>query len=160
MKVSVEVPVHAPKHNVWKAITDIEHAADRISGIDEIRILEKPSSGLAGLKWKETRTLFGKTATETMWITDAVEDEYYSTEARNHGCLYKAKIHLTPRGDVTQLAMDFEAIPEKTSAKVLSLITGVMFRGATKKALQQDLDDIKAACEGSDSPDTATPVRS
>ena len=66
MQFKMRVPVKASKQEVWKSITDFETAADRISGIDEIEILNKPAEGLVGLKWKETRTMFGKTATETM----------------------------------------------------------------------------------------------
>ena len=160
MKISIDVPVHAPRHEVWIAVTDIENAANRVSGIEEVRVLERPESGLVGLKWKETRTLFGKTATETMWITDAVDNEYYLTEARSHGTVYTGKIYLEDRGDVTQLGMHFVASPETMTAKILSAVTGVLFRGATRKALLQDLQDVKASCEHGDSSSTAEPIRS
>lgn len=160
MRISVTVPVHAPRQDVWKIITDIDNAADRISGIETVTVLEKPASGLIGLKWKETRTLFGKSATETMWITDAVENEYYLTEARSHGTVYTGKVYVRDQGDVTELGMDFTARPESVTAKILSAITGVLFRGATRKALRQDLEDVKAACEHGGSPSAAEPVRS
>jgi len=44
-----------------------------------IEVLEKPDAGFVGFKWKETRKMFGKEATEIMWITDSVENEYFST---------------------------------------------------------------------------------
>lgn len=156
MRVEVSVPVNASRHDVWQKVTDIENAASTISGIDKIEILDKPSQGIVGLKWKETRTLFGKTATETIWITDAVEDSYYLTEAQSHGSVYKSKIQLSDRDGTTYLSMDFDAEPQSFGAKVLSATMGFMFKGATKKALLQDLTDVKAAVEraGTNNQDT------
>jgi hypothetical protein len=44
-------------------MTDIENASKIISGIDKIEVVEKPTHGLVGLRWRETRMLFGKPAT-------------------------------------------------------------------------------------------------
>lgn len=41
-----------------------------VSGIISLNILHQPEDGLVGLKWEETRKMFGKEASETMWITD------------------------------------------------------------------------------------------
>ena len=81
-----QVTISAPKQAVWKVITALENGAETISGIEQIEILEQPENGLVGLKWRETRTLFGKTATEIMWITDAVDNDFYTTRAESHGC--------------------------------------------------------------------------
>ena len=97
MEVATSVLIQAPRAAVWKRITDIEHAPQTISGIEKVEILERPASGLVGLKWKETRTMFGKTATETMWITDAVEPEFYKTRAESHGAIYVGSLELAEK---------------------------------------------------------------
>jgi len=147
MHVTTKVPVNASKHDVWQVVTDIENAPSTISGIDEVEILDRPPEGIVGLKWKETRTLFGKTATETMWITDAVEDDYYETEARSHGSVYRSKIYLSEQDGMTELGMDFDAEAQSLTAKVFSAIMGFMMKSATRKALLQDLNDVKAVVE-------------
>lgn len=147
MQVTAKVLINAAKHEVWRVITDIENAASRISGLQDVEILDRPAEGIVGLKWKETRTLFGKTATETMWITDSVENDYYDTEARSHGSIYRSKIRLSEQNGGTGLVMEFGAEAESLVAKILSATMGFMFKGATQKALQQDLEDVKAAVE-------------
>ena len=147
MHLSTSVVVKAPRHQVWQVVTDIQNAASVISGIEDIEILDQPANGIVGLKWKETRTMFGTTATETMWITDAVEDDYYRTEARSHGCIYRSKIQLADADGATRLTMDFDAEPTSVSAKVLGSTLGLLFKGATRKALLRDLNDVKAALE-------------
>lgn len=147
MHITESVDVHAPVQDVWRMITDIENAPEFISAIEEVEILERPPQGIIGLKWKETRSLFGKTATETMWITEANENDFYCTEARSDGTVYRSKLQLSDRGDVTRLAMDFDAEPTTIAGKILGSTVGLLFRGATRKALLWDLKDVKAAAE-------------
>ena len=147
MHMSAKVTVEAPVHAVWDIVTDIENASKRVSAIENIEILNKPADGIVGLKWSETRTMFGKSATETMWITDAVEDDYYETEAQSHGSVYRSKVYVADKGGATELGMDFSAEPRTLSAKILSATMGFLFKGATEKALQQDLVDLKTFVE-------------
>ncbi len=72
MKLKVEITINGTKEQIWKVITDIEGSVETISAIEKIEILEQPESGVLGLKWEETRTMFGKSATEVMWITPDV----------------------------------------------------------------------------------------
>jgi len=144
----VEVTIDAPLANVWKRVTDIGNSAAMIRGIDKVQILSMPASGLVGLKWKETRTLFGKTAEETMTVTGCVENEHYTAEARSHGSVYTSRISVRDAGDGrTVLSMEFRAVPLSVSAKVLWCTMGFLFSGATKKALLEDLRDIKRFVE-------------
>ncbi|MCK5673789.1 MAG: hypothetical protein KAH95_10455, partial [Spirochaetales bacterium] len=88
-----------------------------------------------------------QTATEVMWITDAVENEYYRTRAESHGAIYKTEFLLTKNGESTDLIMSFDAELVTFKAKLMSIM-GFLFIGATRKALQEDLKDIKIAVEG------------
>src|SRR5262249_33006097 len=62
MLVEVQVTINASKEAVWAAITNIENASETISGIEKIEVVEEPANGLVGLRWRETRMLFGKPA--------------------------------------------------------------------------------------------------
>lgn len=147
MKLQTKININAPKEKIWDMITDIENAVSRISGIDDIEVLEKPESGFKGFKWKETRTLFGKTATEIMWVTDVKENESYKTRAESHGMVYLTDVYISSEDDQNFLHQDFEGIPQTFGAKMMMVITGFMFRSATKKAVMKDLEDIKIAAE-------------
>ena len=149
MKIKSKVSIKGRKEDVWHAITDIEGSVEMISAIESIEILEKPESGILGLKWKETRPMFGKEATEIMWITDVKENEYYQTRAENHGAVYISRLEINEVGQETKLTMGFEGEAQSFGAKIMSFLTGFMFKGATEKALKQDLIDIKAFVEKS-----------
>ena len=150
MLVEAQVTIHAPKPAVWAAITDIEHAAETISGIEKIEIVEKPANGLVGLRWRETRMLFGKPATVEKWITDAAPNEFYKTRAEDGGFIFLTTRRLsengTHNGGAMTLAESHESRPQSIKAK-LSLPMLFLFKGVIRKAALQDLNDIKAAVE-------------
>lgn len=150
MNIKVQVNIQGPKEKVWHIITDIEKASKTISGIEKIEILNQPESGLVGLKWRETRTLFGKTATEDMWITDVIDHQSYKTRAESHGAIYMSSLTISEQNNETLLNMEFSSEAQTFAAKIMSVLMGSLFKSATKKVLLQDLNDIKAAVERKD----------
>jgi uncharacterized membrane protein len=153
MIVEAQVVIDGSKERIWSVIMDIENASEAITGIDCVEVLDRPESGLVGLKWRETRTLFGKTATEDMWITDSSENEFYKTRAESHGSIYISTRRLTDcQGGGTTLTMTHESKPQGLMAKLLSIPMGLVFSRMLKKCLMQDLSDIKEAVEKRKSP--------
>ena len=147
MKLELKIPVNASPEAIWKVISDIENATENITAIESIEVLEKPTDGLVGLKWVETRKMFGKSATETMWITESVENSHYQTRAESHGAIYISRMFIDQEGDQVFVGMSFDGQPQKFGAKVMMWLMGWMFKGATKKALRKDLEDIKGVAE-------------
>ena len=88
MLVEAQETINGSKAAIWAVITNIGNSSEIISGIEKIEVLEKPANGLVGLKWRETRILFGKSATVEKWITDAVENEFYKTRAEDGGFVF------------------------------------------------------------------------
>jgi hypothetical protein len=147
MIVEAQVIIRGSKAAIWAAITNIENAAETISGIENIEVLEKPANGLVGLKWRETRMLFGKPATAEKWITDAAENEFYKTRAEDRGCVYLSTTSISESGGGITLTSSHESKPQGIAARLLLIPMGILFKGVAKKALQQDLNDIKSAVE-------------
>ncbi len=148
MESRVSVDIAATPEEVWQVITDIENSKNVVSGIMDIEILE-PATGpsIKGMKWRETRMMFGKEATEVMWITHADAPDFYDTRAESHGAVYTTRVAVEATADGSRLTMTFEGQPVKFGAKVMWALTGWMMKGPMKKAITQDLADIKAAVE-------------
>jgi len=146
MIVQAQVTINGSRAAIWAAITNIENASQTISGIENIEVLERPENGLVGLKWRETRTVFGKSATVEKWITDAAENEFYKTKAEDGGFVFLTTKRLSEGSGGITLAESHESTPQSIVAK-LSIPMLFLFKGVVKKALLQDLNDIKAAVE-------------
>jgi len=146
MLVEAQVTINGSKAAIWAAITNIENASETISGILNIEVLEKPANGLVGLKWGETRMLFGKPATVEKWITDAAENEFYKTRAEDGGFVFLTTKSISECSGGMTLTESHVSKPQSIVAK-LSVPMLFLFKGVVKKALLQDLHDFQAAVE-------------
>ena len=147
MIVEAQVTINGSKAAIWAAITNIENASETISGIEKIEVLEKPANGLVGLRWRETRMYFGKPATVEKWITEAAENEFYKTRAESDGFVFLSTISISESGRGITLTSSHESKPQGIGKRLLLIPMGFLFKGVAKKALLQDLHDIKSAVE-------------
>ena len=147
MIVEAQVTINGSKAAIWATITNIEKASETLSGIENIEVLEKPANGLVGLKWRETRMLFGKPATAEKWITDAAENEFYKTRAESDGFIFLSTMSISESSGGMTLTSSHDSKPQSIGARLMSIPMGLLFKGVAKKALLQDLNDIKSAVE-------------
>jgi uncharacterized protein YndB with AHSA1/START domain len=147
MLVEVQVTINGSRAAIWAAITDIENASKTIRGIENIEVVEKPANGLVGLKWRETRMLFGKPATAEKWITDAAENEFYKTRAEDNGFVFLSTMRISESRGAITLTSSHDSRPQTVVARLQSIPMGLLFKGVAKKALLQDLNDIKSVVE-------------
>jgi hypothetical protein len=147
MIVEAQVTINGSKPAIWAAITNIENASEIISGIKKIEVLEKPANGLVGLRWRETRMLFGKPATAEKCITDAAENVFYKTRAQDGGFVFLTTKRILEGSGGMTLTESHESKPQGIVARLMSIPMVLFFKGVIRKALLQDLNDIKAAVE-------------
>lgn len=147
MIVEAQVTINGSKAAVWAAITDIENASEIVRGIEAIEVLERPASGLVGLRWRETRMLFGKPATAEKWITDVADGQSYRTRAESDGFVFLATMSVSESGRGVTLTSAHESRPQSIVARWFKMPMVFLFRGVVRKALLQDLHDIKSAVE-------------
>ena len=89
---------------------------------------------------------FGKPATVEKRITDAAENEFYTTSAESDGFVFLSTMSISESSGGVTLASSHDTRPQGIVAKLKS-IPMPLFKGMEKKALVQDLNDIKSAVE-------------
>jgi carbon monoxide dehydrogenase subunit G len=135
---------------VWGIVTGLDGWVETLSGLDEVERLDDGDNFRVGTRWRETRTMFGKSATEDMEITELDEGKRYLTFAESHGTQYRSEMMLeTIDGGGTRLTTRFSADPQSVAAKIMAVTMGWMFTGTTRKLLEKDHADIGAAAETS-----------
>jgi hypothetical protein len=144
--VEAQVTINGSRAAIWTVITNIENASAIISGIKNIDVVDKPANGLVGLRWRETRILFGKPATVEKWITDAAENEFYTTKAEDGGFVFLATTRISESSAGISLTSSHETKPQGIVARLKSTPM-FLFKGVIKNAILQDLNDIKSAVE-------------
>ena len=149
MDMTVTKDVAAPADTVWSLITDLDGVTQHIAGITSVERLDGGQGFDIGTKWRETRTMFGREATEVMEVTSIDPGRSYTVEADGKGAHYVSTWTVEPNGDGSTLAMTFGGEPTGTFSKLMAATVGKAMEGSTRKALAQDLSDIAAVAERS-----------
>jgi carbon monoxide dehydrogenase subunit G len=145
--VTITRTLPAPPERVFELLTDLDRACERIRAITKLEKLV-PGPTRVGTRWRETRVMFGKEATEVMWVTVLEPPRRFETEAESHGCRYHTVYTLAPEGaGSTQVTFTFEAEARSLGAKLMAPLF-LVFMGQVRKALDADFDDLERAAAG------------
>lgn len=144
-EIQISETIAASPEAVFDALTDLEGTADRIQGIESLEVLTEGPVGV-GTRFRETRTMFGREATEEMEFSVFERPGRYVLVAESHGMRYETE-HLVEAVDGgSRVTLRFQGEPQTTGAKIMSAMSG-LFMGAARKAMQQDLADLKRSLE-------------
>lgn len=148
----------APPEAVFDTLTDLANTAEIVQGIDSLELLTEGPVGV-GTRFRETRTIFGKQATEEMEVSVFERPGRYVLLAESRGMRYESVHVIEPTEEGCRLTLTFNGEPQTTSAKLMSAMSGV-FIGSMKKLMAQDMADLKAAVEGGAGADGAEAAES
>lgn len=144
--VTVSRTVAAPVETVWAVATDLTAAPETLTGVTRVEVLEGEIFGV-GTRWRETRTMMGREATEEMVVTAATAPSSYTVEADNHGVHYVSTFAFAPLGaDRTEVTMTFAGTPTAPQNPLVKLMGRFGLR-MVRKTLEQDLADLARAAE-------------
>lgn len=145
--VNVSREIAADHQVVWSIVVGIDGWVETIEAIEVVERLDESGGFGLGTTWRETRTMFGKKATEVMEVTEFEEGVRYSTSAESHGLKYFSEIRIDPTDAGSRLTISFRGEPQTTFATIMDVTIGRLFMGATRKAFAKDLADIAAAAD-------------
>ena len=145
MEIKATRLIQAPIDRVFDVFSDITRIEERISGITKVDILSETKSGV-GTRWRETRVMFGQEATEEMEISAFTLNRSYEVVAASRGAEYHSIYNFTEENGGTRVEMVFSGKALSFMAKLMSPLAALM-SGATRKALEADMDELKAVCE-------------
>lgn len=149
--IRVSQEVAACPATVWSVLTSTDQWVDVMGSISLVERLDDGDGFGLGTKWRETRTMFGKQATEVMEVTEFEEGIRYVTAAESHGSKYISEMRVDPSGGGSTLSMTFRGEPQRIMAKIVDATVGRLFMGVTRRAVVTDLADIARAAEAESS---------
>lgn len=144
--IQVSQQINAPAEDVFAHVTRLRDWPEVISAIDKIEVLTDGPIGV-GTKFIETRTLFGKAATEEMTFSEFVPPTHYALKAESHGSIYDSRFDLESNDAGTLVTMTFQATPVSLFAKVMGVVMMPIMKKTLIKCVGQDLLDLKASIE-------------
>lgn len=146
--ISVERRIAATVERVWEIITDLDYSPEVMSSIVAIERVEGTGYDV-GVRWRETRRMWGREETEEMWVAAVDEPRSTTVKAESRGTEYLTVFSLEPVDGGTLVHVDFSAeTPQPGPAQRLGwLVFGRAGMKATRKALEKDLEEIAAVAE-------------
>ena len=144
-KFIIREHVEAAPETVFAVASDFRQAAENIKGIIQLDVLTDGPIG-QGTRFRETRTLFGKEATEEMEVTLFDEPHRYVVESASCGMHYRAEYTFVADIAGTHVRLEMESHPANLMAKLLAPLM-TLVGGPMKKLLAADLQDVKTVAE-------------
>jgi uncharacterized membrane protein len=138
--------VRAPIDRVWAVFTDIPAAPQMMSGVTAVQVLSDGPFG-PGYRWRETRTMMGRSATEEMSVAEADAPHSYAVVAASRGTDYRSVFTFTEVPGGTEVALAFSGTPTNLLTRLLDLALSVVPKGPIVRGLQQDLVELAAVAE-------------
>lgn len=137
--------VEAPIDAVFDVFSDIPRA-DRM--IDDIVRIEMLTTGPVdvGTRWRETRRMFKREATEEMAVTAFERGRSYTVACDACGCEYESTWRFESEGDATLVEFEMGYRPVTFFAKVMSPL-GRLMAPMMKKCFEKDFQALKTLAE-------------
>ena len=145
MQIVLETIIAAPATVVFSTLVDVGRWAQFMSGIGSVEVLT-PGPLAPGTRFRETRTMFGKTASEEMMVVEIAPPHRLLLAASNHGTDYRVDHKLATTIDGTCLSLQFSGTPVTLPARLFAPL-GLLFAGSVRKQMDKDLADLKREAE-------------
>lgn len=140
--ILVDRLVDAPADRVFKTVADITWFSQAVPRIVKVDFLSDTKTGI-GTRFRETRLMNGKPAITELEVTEYKQNERVRIVADSHGTVWDTLFIVSPESARTKLTLAMEA----RAHKLLPSLINPLIRGAIKKAVEQDMDSVKAFCE-------------
>jgi hypothetical protein len=137
--------VNAAPERVFEIASDFEGAAGTVAAITKTELLTDGPVRV-GTRFRETRTMFNREATEEMEVTAFDPPRSYALACENHGTRFHSVVRVVPGAGGCNLEMECEATPLTLPAKVMCFLMKP-FMKKMMRGIATDLDDVARAAE-------------
>ncbi len=134
--------INASMDVVFATVSDIRQFSKALPHVVTFEFLSVVNRGV-GARFRETRLVNGKEATTDLEITEYVENDRVRMVAESHGTVWDTLFTVTSEGGSTTLTTKMDARADKLLPRVMN----PLIRGITAKAVERDMDLVKAFCE-------------
>lgn len=134
--------IQAPAAQVFATVADIAQFKRAIPHIVEVEYLSAARSGV-GTRFRETRLMKGKRITTELEVTEWIANDHVRLVADTHGTVWDSLFAVSREQDATILTRTMNA----SSVKLLPRVMIPLIYRMVQKAVEGDMDAVKAWCE-------------
>src|ERR1700674_2086227 len=143
--VKVSSEMREAVEQVFRLFTDIEHAAQHVSGIKKTEMLT--TGGFSrGTRWLETREVLGRLDTAEMEVTAFETNDNYTITHHKGGVRIDTTFTFEPVPSGTKVSIEFALNSQGLPPGLLSPLEWAI-AGKVRDVLGHDLADLKTSVE-------------
>lgn len=143
--VTISNQIAAPVQHVFDLFTNVEQAAQHVSGIKAIEMLTPGPFGLR-TRWRETREVLGRLDSADMEITAFDRLRTYTITHYKGAAKIDTVFLFEPSGEDTKVSIQFTLDSQGLPPGLLSPL-GWMIAGKVRDVIGNDLTDLKQLAE-------------
>jgi uncharacterized protein YndB with AHSA1/START domain len=148
VRTSLSRTIDAPIEKVFDTVAHIENFSKANPRIIQVEFLSDRHSGV-GTRFRETRRMGKRAVSTELEVTEYVPNERVRLVSDAGGTIWDTTFTTRPAsGGGAELSLVMTAEAYKIVAKVLN----PLIRGMVRRAIEDDLDAVKAYCETSAQP--------
>lgn len=141
-RTEVRRTIDAPLDEVFRTVSSIERFSEAVPDIVDVEILSETTDGV-GTRFRETRLMGGSEAKTEIEVTEYEPNDRVRLVSDSHGTEWDSVFTVRELSGGTELTLVMEARPHTLFAKAAV----PLMQGMVKKALEKDMDAVKAYCE-------------
>jgi uncharacterized protein YndB with AHSA1/START domain len=134
--------IAAPVDRVFRTIADVREFSTAVPDIVEVELLSETRSG-AGTRFRETRRFGKREAATELEVTEFEANQRIRIVSDAGGTVWDSLFTVRPAAGGTHLELVMDARPHA----LLARITTPLMRGVVRRAIERDMDAVKAYCE-------------
>jgi len=142
-RITVTRRVRAPLERVFDMVAHVERFREAVPEIVDVEFIGPTRKGV-GTRFRETRRMGKRRATVELEVQEYVENDRVRIVSDAGGSVWDSLFTVAPadEGEV-ELTMVMEDRAYRLPAKLFN----PLIRGTIRRAVERDLDAVKAACE-------------
>ena len=143
-EVQVRERFGLPPEGAWEVLVAIERYPERVGSYESVELLGEACEGV-GARWRQTRTVFGRSHSQEMEVTGWEPPRELVLVATEAGARYKTRTNLEAIDGGTEVVTTFSVAATNPIAWVFVQTIGRRILRSTGGAIEQDLVDLAAA---------------
>ena len=133
-----------PLERTWDLLTAFEHYPGRIDSYEALEFENDQRSGI-GARWRQTRTVFGRSHSQRITVTGWESSRVLTLQAHEAGARYETRYELVTVSNETEVTMTFSVAATNPLAWLFIQMFGRRLLRSTGEAIRRDLDDLAAS---------------
>ena len=142
-RTTVSRTIHAPIETVFDTVAHIENFSKAVPHIVNVEFLSDVKSGV-GTRFRETRLMGRREASTELEVTEYVENERVRMVTDAGGTVWDTVFTVRP---VSEGSVELTLVMDANAHKLLAKVMNPLIKGIIRKAIEKDMDAVKAYCE-------------